>query len=209
MKVKILSENLTQLKIQVSGQKHTWVKVKKYYFKLYSSIKKVEVLIFLTDIQKFGWREKAKQNTMAQVKNISSAAITVKMWHIGTQTQQGKGLKGNFILSTLMPSRINEWCVYIWCFIVYCCTLKALYNHVGGSLLNHHQCAASTWIMWRQPQDNSASALTTQQPHIYMHICTTCKLRSKLSKLNHHSSYKTSMGRPKLHFKNYTKWIWQ
>ncbi len=33
----------------------------------------------------------------------------------------------------------------------------------GGSLLNHHQCAASTWIMRRQPQDNGTSALTTHQ----------------------------------------------
>ncbi len=48
-------------------------------------------------------------------------------------------------------------------FIVYCHTPKALYNHVGGSLLNHHQCAASTWMMRRQPQDNDASALTTHQ----------------------------------------------
>ncbi len=33
----------------------------------------------------------------------------------------------------------------------------------GGGLLNHHQCAASTWMMWRLPQDNGASALTTHQ----------------------------------------------
>ncbi len=33
----------------------------------------------------------------------------------------------------------------------------------GGSLLNHHQCAASTWMMRQQPQDNSTSALTTHQ----------------------------------------------
>ncbi len=32
-----------------------------------------------------------------------------------------------------------------------------------GSLFNHHQCAASTWMMRRQPQDNGASALTTHQ----------------------------------------------
>ncbi len=44
-----------------------------------------------------------------------------------------------------------------------CCTPKALYNQVGGSLLNHHQCAASTWMMRRLPQDNGASALTTHQ----------------------------------------------
>ncbi len=46
---------------------------------------------------------------------------------------------------------------------MYCYTPKALYNHVGGSLLNHHQCAASTWMMRRQPQHNGASALTTHQ----------------------------------------------
>ncbi len=46
---------------------------------------------------------------------------------------------------------------------MYCYTPKALYNHVGGSLLNHHQCAASTWMMRRQPQHNGASGLTTHQ----------------------------------------------
>ncbi len=39
------------IKVQVSGQKHTWVKVKKFNFNLYSSIKKVDALFFLTDIQ--------------------------------------------------------------------------------------------------------------------------------------------------------------
>ncbi len=33
----------------------------------------------------------------------------------------------------------------------------------GVSLLNHHQCVASIWMMRRLPQDNSASALTTHQ----------------------------------------------
>ncbi len=50
--------------------------------------------------------------------------------------------------SELLPTLIlNEWMKYafILCFIVYCYTPKAFYNHVGGSLLNHHQCAASTW----------------------------------------------------------------
>ncbi len=32
-----------------------------------------------------------------------------------------------------------------------------------GSLLNHHQCAGSTSMMRRLPQDNGASALTTHQ----------------------------------------------
>ncbi len=49
-------------------------------------------------------------------------------------------------------------------FIVYCCKPKALYNHVVvGSLLNHHQCVVSTWMMRRLPQYNGASALTTHQ----------------------------------------------
>ncbi len=33
----------------------------------------------------------------------------------------------------------------------------------GGALLNHHQCAASTCMMRRLPQDNDASALTIHQ----------------------------------------------
>ncbi len=33
----------------------------------------------------------------------------------------------------------------------------------GGSLLNHHQCVAATWMMQRQPQYNGTSALTTHQ----------------------------------------------
>ncbi len=57
--------------------------------------------------------------------------------------------------------RMND--AFIWHFNVYCCTPKALYNHVGGSLLNLHQCAASTWMKRRLPQDNGASALTTHQ----------------------------------------------
>ncbi len=47
---------------------------------------------------------------------------------------------------SLMPSHVcmNEWMMHLYsAFIVYCHTPKALYNHVGGSLLNHHQCAAS------------------------------------------------------------------
>ncbi len=32
-----------------------------------------------------------------------------------------------------------------------------------GSLLNHHQCAASTWMMQWLPQDNVTSVLTTHQ----------------------------------------------
>ncbi len=57
---------------------------------------------------------------------------------------------------------MNEWCIYIalYCALLY--TQSALQS-CGGSLLNHHQCAASTWMMRRQPQYNGISALTTHQ----------------------------------------------
>ncbi len=48
------------------------------------------------------------------------------------------------------PYRFKIMCVWGW-------------GGGGGSLLNHHQCAASTWMMRRLPQDNGASALTTHQ----------------------------------------------
>jgi len=41
---------------------------------------------------------------------------------------------------------------------------KALYNCIGESLLNHHQCAASTWMM---------PAATVQWPH------TSCMWRGE------------------------------
>ncbi len=45
---------------------------------------------------------------------------------------------------------MNEWCIYkaLYCVLPY--TQSALQSW-GGSLLNHHQCAASTWMMkrWR------------------------------------------------------------
>ncbi len=58
---------------------------------------------------------------------------------------------------------MNEWMMHLYsafCVLLYA---QSAYNHVGGSLLNHHQCAASTWMMRRLPQDNGASALTTHQ----------------------------------------------
>ncbi len=63
---------------------------------------------------------------------------------------------------------MNEWMndAFKFCFIMYCCTPKALYNHVGGSLLNHHQCAASTWVMWRLPQDNGANGVLSARSEL-------------------------------------------
>ncbi len=58
---------------------------------------------------------------------------------------------------------MNEWCIYIALYCVLLYTQSALQScgEGGGSL--HHQCAASTWMMRRLPQDNGASALTTHQ----------------------------------------------
>ncbi len=58
---------------------------------------------------------------------------------------------------------INEWCIYIVLLCVLLYTQSALQSCGGGSLLNHHQCAASTCMMRRLPHDNGASALTTHQ----------------------------------------------
>ncbi len=61
---------------------------------------------------------------------------------------------------------MNEWCIYILLYCVLLYTQGALQSWGGGggwSLLNHHQCAASTWMIRRLPQDNSTSALTTHQ----------------------------------------------
>ncbi len=80
---------------------------------------------------------------MAQFKHISNAAITIKIQHSGTHTHththtqlQGKGLKGNSILSTLMPSHIyiymNERCVYIALYSVLLYTQRALQSCGGG-----------------------------------------------------------------------------
>ncbi len=60
---------------------------------------------------------------------------------------------------------MNEWTMHLYS------TLLCIAIHPkrftswggGGSLLNHHQCAASTWMMRCLPQDNGASALTTHQ----------------------------------------------
>ncbi len=61
-------------------------------------------------------------------------------------------------------SNHDEWMMHLYR------TLLCIVEHPkhftimwGGSLLNHHQCAASTWMIRRLPQDNGASALTTHR----------------------------------------------
>ncbi len=58
---------------------------------------------------------------------------------------------------------MNEWCIYIALYCVLLYTQSALQSCGWGSFLNHHQCAASIWMMRRLPQDNGTSALTTHQ----------------------------------------------
>ncbi len=60
---------------------------------------------------------------------------------------------------------MNEWCIYIALYCVLLYTQSVFQSCVvgGGSLLNHHKCAASIWMMRRLPQDNDASALSTHQ----------------------------------------------
>ncbi len=63
-----------------------------------------------------------------------------------------------------MNEWMNEWCIYIA--LLLCIAIHPKHFTImggRGSLLNHHQCAASTWMMRWQPQDNGASALTTHQ----------------------------------------------
>ncbi len=67
---------------------------------------------------------------------------------------------------SLLTSWMNERCIYLALYCVLLYTQSALQSCVcggGGSLLNHHQCAASTWMMRWLPQYNGASALTTHQ----------------------------------------------
>ncbi len=54
---------------------------------------------------------------------------------------------------------LNEWMMHLYsdllCIAVH--PKRFTIMCVGGSLLNHHQCAASTWMMWRLPQDNTGA----------------------------------------------------
>ncbi len=55
---------------------------------------------------------------------------------------------------------MNEW-MLLYSALCIAVHPKRFKSCGGGSLLNHHQCAASTWMMRRQPKYNGASALTT------------------------------------------------
>ncbi len=50
---------------------------------------------------------------------------------------------------------MNEWGIYIALYCVWLYTQSALQSY-EGALFNHHQCAASTWMMRRQPRRQCA-----------------------------------------------------
>ncbi len=91
------------------------------------------------------------------MKNVIFCVLILFWWSL----KQIEKLKSkHFENSEVM----NEWMMHLYSAIVYCCTPKALYiMWGGGSLLNHHQCAASTWMMQRLPQDSGTSALQVER----------------------------------------------
>ncbi len=73
----------------------------------------------------------------------------------------------------LTKNWMNEWCIYIALYCVLFYTQSAL-KSLGGSLLNHHQCAASTWMIRRLSQDYGASVLTTHQLQVERRESQSC-----------------------------------
>ncbi len=62
---------------------------------------------------------------------------------------------------------MNEWCIYIALFCVLLYTQSALKSCVcgRGSILNHHQCAASTWMMQRRQCSHHTPATGGEESH--------------------------------------------
>ncbi len=75
--------------------------------------------------------------------------------------KKGSGLR------PVLDLRVNEWMMHLYsallCIAVHPKRFTIMWEGAGGGLLNYHQCAASTWMIRRLPQDNGASALTTHQ----------------------------------------------
>ncbi len=82
-----------------------------------------------------------------------------------------RGLRGNLLKVYrsmdlfIVSLRSTDCWVLLYC--LQCCPhirdLHLIYCDLTAEKLNHHQCAASTWMMLRLPQENSASALTIHQ----------------------------------------------
>ncbi len=69
-------------------------------------------------------------------------------------------------LRKAMNEWMSEWMMHLYnallCIVVHPKHFTFIWGDVG-SLLNHHQCVESIWMMCRLPQDNGATALTTHQ----------------------------------------------
>ncbi len=86
----------------------------------------------------------------------NKCSVSPHRWDIRTGAYQSTRFSGKMTL------HMNEWCIYIELYCVLFYTQSASQS-CGGSLLDHHQCAASSWMMRRLAQDNGTSALTTHQ----------------------------------------------
>ncbi len=99
-------------------------------------------------------------------------ALKMLFWNLGVTSRT---LRPCFLQSMIKTREWFFWFYYIqrkrqlWWMMHLYSALLCIFVHpkrfiiMWGSLLNHHQCAASTWMMRRLPQDNGASALTTHQ----------------------------------------------
>ncbi len=74
-------------------------------------------------------------------------------------------------MHTHINTYMNELCIYI-ALCVYCCTSKALYNHVGGSLLNHHHTYMHTYIHTYMHTHIHTCIHTCMHTHIHTHTHT-------------------------------------
>ncbi len=73
-------------------------------------------------------------------------------------------------VTSLWPTCTHNTPLNLFCFLVKVkvhpkmkTVFYKLFQTWGGSLLNNHQCAASTWMICWLPQDNGASVPTTHQ----------------------------------------------
>ncbi len=81
---------------------------------------------------------------------VSNLVLSLSLSYWSLEVQYGTSWQRT-LWGSEKKNWMNEWSIYkvLYCVFVYCCTPKALYNHVWGgglSLLNNYQCAASTWI---------------------------------------------------------------
>ncbi len=108
-----------------------------------------------------------KYSVLCMVEKACDGALYELLWHFYhlwwslKKTQMFSSNKPmNFSLWVVTQKCImNEWMHEVFIEHFYCVLLYT--QSMKGSLLNHHQCTASTWMMWCLSQDNGTSVLTT------------------------------------------------